>query len=41
MQKTNLEAMVEEMGVTVAEGIEVPQEEAEEVICYDEGTESE
>ena len=36
MDKSRLEELVEEMGVVVAEEAEVPQEEAEEVMVYDE-----
>lgn len=36
MEKNRLEELVEEMGVIVAEVVEVPQEDAEEVMIYDE-----
>ena len=36
MEKSRLEKLVDEMGVVMAEEAEVPKEEAEEVMVYDE-----
>lgn len=41
MKKTHLEMLAEEMGVNVSEEAEIPQEDADEVIVYGEGTTTE